>query len=415
MKRFTSMLILFGLLTGCAGIQKKKVGLQPGMTLFEATYLAGIPTTVTSGLDELYVKFGPEVWVVRNGFLSHAMTETYGSKVDAIKGKDLAKRTYFVKLTKEQENDLYSQSYAEMLGRALSEKGLSVVAAAEQANVLVGFDFKLNQKESVQSETEMVPVTSYTSSVQSNNWLGTFNYFSGNSYSGSTTTTMVPVVKTSTAISYDRGLEIVGKDSKSGKQLFVISVQSRGQSSDKRGLFAAMTAAAAPLMGKDFGQQLEFPVAVNDPLLDFLKTGNRIGLFSKPAVQWKGKTLDFCQSKVPSGATKHSPLTLALKLQQPALVDGLLACGADPSSKSFDGVPALAVAAEAGLRDTFTKLLDKGANPDATVTLSTVSGSGPQVDLVDYLTGAKLKEYRDLIVEARKKRTPAKAKSVGSN
>lgn len=407
MKSFILALSTVLFFSGCAGIQKKKVGLLPGMTLFEATYVAGQPTSVTSGLEELFVQFGTDVWSVRNGYLSHQIVVTYGSKVDAIKAKNLSRQPYFIKLNASQSNDLYAGAYSEMLTRAFTEKGVKVVSNQKEAGIIVEFDFKLNEKESVGSQTEMVPVTSYSSSMTSNTWNGA-NIFSANYFSNSTTTSLVPVVKTSTVISYDRGLEIKGTDAKNGRQLFVLTVQSRGQSSDKRELFAAMATAALPLIGKDVGQQLEFPVGTNDPLISFLKTGSRDGIFSKPAVQWIGKTQNFCVPKVPFGATKNTPVTLAIQLGQADIVKGLIACGSDASGRTFDGLPPIAVAAVSGQKEIFEYLLLNGANPMASVTPNTIQGKNPDIDIVDFLADAKYKEYRELLLEARKKRTPAK-------
>lgn len=364
---------VLGILAACTNLPKnvnQNSGLQPGETLFEAAFIKGIPEWYGDMNGELAVRFPDQsYWLIRNGRLSHQVgAGNYGLKVDSIKGKAASPKAYYVAIPKNREQDLFWQNFREVMARAAKERGLKVVDELGSADALIEFEFAQAEKEEIVTQTDLVPVTSYSVTSSQASAMGSANYFNYmGQYSGfgtssayaqgtsiSAKTSMVPVVSSVTALKYARGLTVNGLAKRDRKTLWTVNVNSQGSTGDRRTNFAALTLGALRYFEKDSGQEFAFPVSPNDPFINYLKTGSETGLYRTPAKQWQGTTLDFCsaEAKTWKGARfGYTPLALALKLGSLDTAKALVECGHDIEVASVKSSPVLA--AESGNNELF--------------------------------------------------------------
>ena len=419
---------------------QKNSSVTPGMSALEVTWVLGKPDFIHEGVDEAYLIYGSNIYVLRNGHLSHVIasdTPTFGISADAIRvGKGDGKKISIHPKDPKMADDIYFNQYSGVLARALTLKGYKLVDGAQKPDMIVVFDFHVDEEKEKEVNSVSVPVTSYTwnsgysTYVSGSSW----NPYTGNgSYSGyaytpgsqSTTLSQQQQIVTTTKISYNRHFEIEAREATTpagGKPIWKLSLQSDGATKDRRKNFAVLTSAALDFVGVDSKGEFTYFISANDPVIQFVE-GSDLALAhytNAPRDQLLGKTYNFRKGDLTNKLNEFGqpPILSAVFLGSAEVIKEFVKLGSDPSCSDYHGKPLLAHAVDTKNMDLVREILTLGANPKSEiyriVEKSGRTTSGAQ-SMSEYAKSKNAPEIAELLEEAAKNpRKPAAANGAGA-
>ncbi len=450
MKKFVLLLSTL-LALGCEGLQslsenkEAQSQIKPGMTVFEVAWILGKPERTQKGIDETYIIYGSKFYVFRNDKLSHIITATtpiYSLAGDALIGtKASGKRIFFSAKKSENEGDIYYNAYKEYLSQVFSLLNYQSVQSSQEADIVVLFDFDMNEQREQKIQSVSVPTTSYvwnqpqTTSFSSNTDIfGSSSGFLGSMRTSGTATSngygslvmsSTERIFSKTEISYNRTLVLDAQNANAFRQhkkspAWQVSIQSNGPSSDKRHLFAVLAVSALKFIGKNSGGQFTYLTAENDPLIDYVK-GNKFALAhfqSFPATPLSGLEKDFSKKENVNllGPAGDPPLLTAIHLGSPSAFKSLSSAEADFNGIDKNGKPLLAYAVERKDPMLVSILLNGGADPEFKFAPDAAySTGGNLISVLEYSARYQNENVKNLLkaaIEKKKSQTPKEKKTT---